>query len=81
MSESSTLADIFGHSAWSMIKATKEIEVIDVDASNRSCTVIINGLEYVVKREHHRGWHVETMGHRWTFNSQWELRTWISDRL
>lgn len=80
MSELSTFSDIFGHSAWPIIKEMNEIEVVNVDANNRSCTMIINGWECGVKREHHRGWCVETMGRRWTFGSQWELLAWISDQ-
>lgn len=80
MSEFSTLSDIFGRSAWPMIKELG-VKVFNVDASDRSCSVMLGGLGYRVKRDHHRRWHVVTTGYWWTFGSQWELLAWIRDRL
>lgn len=81
MSEFSTLSDIFGRSAWSMIKEMSGVDVFNVDANDRSCSVLFGGQEYRVKRAHHRRWCVVTADHRWTFESQWELLAWIGDRL
>lgn len=81
MTELSTLSDIFGRSAWPMIKEMGEVEVFDVDVNKRSCSMILDGQEYEVKRTHHCGWHVATVGYQWTFGSQWELLAWVGDRL
>jgi hypothetical protein len=81
MSEFSTLSDIFGRSAWPMIKEMGEVEVFNVDADDRSCCMLLNGREYKVRRTHYHMWHVATTGYWWTFGSQWELLAWIGDRL
>lgn len=81
MPEFSTLSDIFGRSAWPTIKEMREVVVFNVDADDRSCSMMIEGQEYKVKRAHHRRWHVVTTGYRWAFGSQWELLAWIGDRL
>lgn len=81
MSEFNILSRIFGRGAWPMINEMDGIEVIDVDAHNNSCTLILNGQEYAVKRESRRIWHVVTTGHWWIFKSQWELLAWIGDRV
>ena len=81
MSEFSTLSDIFGHSAWSMIREMSEVVAFNVDADDRSCCVLLNDQEYRVKRQHHRRWDVTTTGHQWTFGSQWELLAWMGDRV
>lgn len=81
MTEFSSLSDIFGRTAWPMIKEMSEVVVFNVDADDRSCCMLLNGQEYKVKRAHHRSWHAVTTGHRWTFGSQWELLAWIGDRL
>lgn len=81
MSEFSTFSDIFGRSAWPMIKEMSEVEVFNVDADDRSCCILLNGREYKVKRAHHRRWHVATTGCWRAFGSQWELLAWIGDRL
>lgn len=81
MTEFSTLSDIFGRSAWPMIKEMNEVVAFNVDADDRSCCMLLNGREYKVKRAHHRRWHVVTTGYWWAFGSQWELLAWIGDRL
>lgn len=81
MPESNTLSDIFGCSAWPMIKEMGGVDVFNVDADDRSCCIFLNGREYKVKRAQYRRWHVVTTGHRWSFGSQWELLAWIGDRL
>jgi hypothetical protein len=81
MTEFSTLSDIFGRAAWPLIEEINEVVVFDIDANNRSCTIILNGHEYGVKREHNHKWHVVTIGHYWIFGTQWELLAWIGDRL
>ena len=81
MTDLSTLSDIFGRSAWPMIKEMDEVVAFNVDADDRSCCMLLNGREYEVKREHHRKWCVVATGHSWTFGSQWELFAWIGDRL
>lgn len=81
MTELSSLSDIFGHSAWPMIKELSEVVVFNVDADDRSCSMMLGGREYRVKRAHHRRWHVTTSEYWSTFGSQWELLAWIGDRL
>ena len=81
MSEFSTLSDIFGRSAWPMIKEMSEVVVFNVDADDRSCCMLLDGREYKVKRVYHRRWHVAAAGYRRTFESQWELLAWIGDLL
>lgn len=81
MPESSALSDIFGRSAWPMIKEMGGIEVFNVDADDNSCYVMAGGQEYKIKRIHYRRWHTATTEHWWTFGSQWELLAWIGDRL
>ena len=81
MPEFSTLSDIFGRSAWPMIKEMGGVEVFNVDVDDRSCSILLGGQEYRVKRGRHCWWHVATTGHWWTFGSQWELLAWIGDRL
>ena len=81
MSEFSTLSDIFGRSAWPMIKDMGEVDVFNVDTDDRSCSMLLGGQEYTVKRAHCRKWHVVTTGHWITFGSQWELLAWIGDRV
>lgn len=81
MSEFSTLSDIFGHNAWPIIKETDGIEIFNVDADDRSCSMTLGGLEYKVKRAHHRRWLVVTSGYWRAFGSQWELLAWIEYRL
>lgn len=80
MPEFSTLSDIFGRSAWPVIKEMSEL-VFNVDADDRSCCMFLNGQEYKVKRVHHRRWHVAATGYWQTFGSQWELLAWIGDRV
>ena len=41
MSEFSTLSDIFGRSAWPIIKEMGGVEVLNVDADDRSCYVML----------------------------------------
>lgn len=81
MTEFSTLSDIFGRSAWFTIKDMSEVVVFNVDADDRSCSMLLGGHEYKVKRANHRRWHVETTGYRWILGSQWELLAWIGDRV
>lgn len=81
MPEFSTLSDIFGRTAWPMIKEMGGVDVFNVDADDRSCSMLLGGQEYRVKRTHHRRWHVVTPGYRRSFGSQWELFAWIGDRL
>lgn len=81
MREFSTLSDIFGRSAWLMIDEMSEVVVFNVDAGDRSCSMMLGGREYRVKRVHHCRWRVVTTGYCWTFGSQWELLAWIGDRL
>lgn len=81
MSEFSTLSDIFGRSAWPMISEMTEVVVFNVDADDRSCSMMLGGCEYKVTRAHHRKWHVVTIGYWWAFGSQWDLLAWIDDRL
>lgn len=81
MTEFSSLSDIFGRTAWPMIKETIEVVVFNVDADDRSCCILLNGQEYKVKRAHHRRWHVTTTGYRQAFGSQGELLAWIGDQL
>ena len=81
MTEFSSLSDIFGHSAWAVIKETGGIEVFNVDANDRSCHALLEGREYKIKRVHHSRWHAVTTGYCWDFGSQWELLAWIGDRL
>lgn len=81
MPEFSTLSDIFGRTAWPMIKEMSEVVVFNVDADYRSCSMLLGGREYKVTRVHQRRWHVVTTEYRWTFGSQWELLAWIGDRL
>ena len=81
MPEFSTLSDIFGCSAWLMIKEMDGVEIFNVNADDRSCFMMLGGQEYKVKRAHHRRWHVLTAGYWQAFGSQWELLAWIGDRL
>jgi hypothetical protein len=81
MLEFSTLSDIFGRGAWPMIKEMDGVEVTDVDANNRSCSLFLNGREYEVKRDHHHKWHAMATKYWLDFDSQWELLAWIGDRL
>lgn len=81
MVELSTLSDIFGRSAWPIIKEMSEVVVFSVDADDRSCHVMLGGREYKITRAHHRRWHAVTTGYWQAFGSQWELLAWISDRL
>lgn len=80
MSDFSTLSDIFGRSAWPMIKEMG-FEVFNVDAGDRSCLAMLGGQEYKIKRIHHRRWLVATVGYGRAFGSQWDLLSWIDDRL
>ena len=81
MPEFSTLSDIFGRSAWPMIKEMDGIEVFNVNADDRSCHVTLGGQEYKITRASQRRWHVVTTGYRGGLGSQWELLAWIGDRL
>lgn len=81
MTELSTLSDIFGRSAWPMIKKMDGVEVFNVNADDRSCHVMLGGREYKIMRAHHRRWHAVTTGYWRTFGSQWELLAWIVDQL
>lgn len=81
MSEFSTLSDIFGRSAWSVIKEMREIVIFNVDANDRSCSTFLGGLEYRIKRDHQHMWHAESAGYWRTFGSQWALLAWIGDHL
>ena len=81
MTEFSPLSDIFGRSAWSMIKEMGGVEIFNVNADDKSCSMLLGGQEYRVKRAHHRRWHVVTAGSLQAFGSQWELLAWIGDRL
>lgn len=81
MREFSTLSDIFGHSAWPMIKEMNGVEVFNVNAHDRSCSVLLGGQEYRITRDNQRMWHAATTGYRKAFGSQWELLAWIGDRL
>ena len=81
MTEFSSLSDIFGRGAWSMIKEMDGVEVFNVNADDRSCLMTLEGREYKIMRAHHCRWHVVTTGHCWDFGSQWELLAWIGDRL
>lgn len=81
MTEFSSLSDIFGRSAWPMIKEMGGVEVLNVDAHDRSCHVTLEGREYKITRAHHHRWHVVTTGYWRAFGSQWELLAWIGDRL
>lgn len=81
MTDFSTLSDIFGRSAWSTIKEMGGLEVFNVDAGDRSCSMLLGGQEYRLKRAHHHMWHVVSSGHWRVFGSQWELLAWIGDRL
>lgn len=81
MTEFSSLSDIFGRSAWPMIKEMGGVEVFNVNADDRSCLMTLGGQEYKVTRSHNRRWHVVTIGYWWSFGSQWELLAWIGDRL
>lgn len=81
MPEFSTLSDVFGRSAWPMIKEMSEVVVFNVDAGDRSCSMMLGGREYKVKRVHHCRWHVVTTRYWQAFGSQWELLAWIGDRL
>ena len=80
MPELSTLSDIFGRSAWPMIKEMG-VEVFNVDADDRSCFVMLGGQEHKITRAHYRRWHAMSVGYCRTFGSQWELLAWIGDRL
>ena len=80
MLELSTLSDIFGRSAWPMIKEMGGVETFNVDADDRSCSMLLGGQEYKITRASHRRWHVVTTGYWRTFWSQWELLAWIGDR-
>lgn len=81
MSEFSTLSDIFGRGAWPLIEEMEGLEVFNVDASDMSCSMLLGGQKYTLKRAHHRRWHVVTTGYWRAFGSQWELLAWIGDRL
>lgn len=81
MTEFSTLSDIFGRSAWSMIEKMDGVEVFNINASDRSCLMMLGGQEYKVTRAHQRRWHVSANEYWWAFRSQWELLAWIGDRL
>lgn len=63
MFEFSTLSDIFGRSAWPMIKEMGGIEVLNVNADDRSCHVMLEGQEYKITRANQRNWHVTTTGY------------------
>ena len=41
MPEFSTLSDVFGRSAWPMIKEMSEVVVFNVDAGDRSCSMML----------------------------------------
>jgi len=77
MTEFSSLSDIFGRTAWPMIKEMSEVVVFNVDADDRSCCMLLNGQEYKVKRAHHRRWHVATTGYWRAFGSQWGVVAWV----
>ena len=81
MTEFSTLSDIFGRSAWPMIEKMDGVEVSNINASDRSCLMLLGGQEYKVTRANQRNWRVTATGYQWTFWSQWELLAWIGDRL
>ena len=81
MTEFSSLSDIFGRSAWTMIKEMSGVEVFNVNVGDRSCFMMLGGREYKITRDHHRRWYVVTTGYRQTFGSQWDLLAWIGDRL
>jgi hypothetical protein len=81
MPEFNSFLDIFGQSAGPIIKDMDGFVAFDIDANNRSCTMLLNGQEYGIKREHNHKWHVVTIGQWWTFGSQWDLLAWIGDRL
>lgn len=80
MTEFSSLSDIFGRSAWPVIKEM-DVEVFNINVDDRSCFVRLGGQEYKITRVHHRRWHVVATGDRWAFGSQWELLAWVGDRL
>lgn len=81
MPEFSTLSDIFGRSAWPMIKEMGGSEVFNVNADDRSCFMMLGGQEYKITRTHRCRWRVVATGHCWAFGSQWELLAWVGDRL
>lgn len=81
MTEFSTLSDIFGRSAWPMIKEMGGVEVFNVNAGVRSCSMTLGGQEYKVKRVHQRRWYVKANGYWRTLGSQWDLLAWIGDRV
>lgn len=81
MPEFNTFSDIFGRGAWLMIKEMGGVEVFNASADDRSCSMMVGGQDYMVKRTHHHRWNVLAEGHWFTFDSQWELLTWIGDRL
>lgn len=81
MTEFSALSDIFGRTAWPVIKEMSGIEVFNVNADDRSCVMMLEGQEYKITRTHHCRWRVSTTGYWQAFGSQWELLAWIGDRL
>lgn len=81
MPEFNTLSDIFGHSAWPMIREISGVVVLNVNADDRSCSMVLGGQEYKITRVHHHRWHAVTTGYWRAFGSQWELLAWIGDRL
>lgn len=81
MTEFSALSDIFGRGAWLTLKEMSEVDFFNIDVYDRSCSMLLGGQEYRVKRTHHHRWHVVTAGYWRTFGSQWELLAWIGDDL
>lgn len=81
MPEFSMLSDIFGRSAWPMIKEMSDVVVFNVDTNDRSCFMLLDGQEYKIARLNQRRWLVTAPNYWRTFWSQWELLAWVSDQL
>lgn len=75
------IPQIFGKSAWEHLKNMDGIEIYDTNLHNNSCSVTLNGTEYRISRDSPLRWYATNSGHRWAFRSQWELLSWIADRL
>lgn len=77
------LGEIFGKGAWQTIECAHENEVVvfNADYNRRKCNILVNGNEYWLSRDGVRQWRIGKEGYMCTCVSQWELLSWIEDRL
>lgn len=75
------LGRIFGKAAWPLIVQVGGVVVFNVDPDRLKCDICVGGEEYWLVRDSARQWRVGKEGYMWTHHSQWELLSWIGDRL